>query len=107
MLPKNHLIEALKEVNPDQIERDPVALSLEHDASLSALTIQQAASVLGVSKHFVNKLLEQGELAYHRVGRHRRITLEEVFVYQQRSKVHRFAALDALMAEAQALGLGY
>ena len=79
--------------------------------SLSALprelTTQQAATVLGVSRPFVIKLLEHGELAYRRVGSHRRITLEEVLAYQQRSKVNRFATLDALIAEAQELGLGY
>ena len=86
-------------------------VAMGNAVSLSALprelTTQQAASVLGVSRPFVIKLLEQGELAYRKVGSHRRIALEEVLAHQERSKVNRFAALDALIADAQELGMGY
>jgi excisionase family DNA binding protein len=86
-------------------------VALGNAVSLSAmpreLTTQQAATVLGVSRPFVIKLLEQGELAYRKVGSHRRIAFEEVLAYQERSKVSRFATLDALIADAQELGMGY
>ena len=86
-------------------------VALGNAVSLSAmpreLTTQQAATVLGVSRPFVIKLLEQGELAYRKVGSHRRIAFEEVLAYQERSKVNRFASLDALIADAQELGMGY
>ena len=86
-------------------------VAMGNAVSLSALprelTTQQAASVLGVSRPFVIKLLEQGELAYRKVGSHRRIALEEVLAHQERTKVNRFAALDALIADAQELGMGY
>jgi excisionase family DNA binding protein len=86
-------------------------VALGNAVSLSALpkelTTQQAAGVLGVSRPFVIKLLEQGELAYRKVGSHRRITLEEILAYQERSKVNRFAALDALIGDAQELEMGY
>jgi excisionase family DNA binding protein len=71
------------------------------------LTTQQAATVLGVSRPFVIKLIDEGELAYRRVGSHRRITLAEVLAYQERSKVKRFSALEALIEDAQELGMGY
>jgi excisionase family DNA binding protein len=71
------------------------------------LTTQQAATVLGVSRPFIIKLIDEGELAYRRVGSHRRITLEEVMAYQERTKVKRFAALEALVEDAQKLGMGY
>ena len=86
-------------------------VAMGNAVSLSAmpreLTTQQAATVLGVSRPFVIKLLEQGELAYRKVGSHRRIAFEEVLAYQERSKVNRFASLDALIADAQELGMGY
>jgi excisionase family DNA binding protein len=86
-------------------------VALGNAVSLSAmpreLTTQQAATVLGVSRPFVIKLLEQGELAYRKVGSHRRIAFEEVLAYQERSKVNRFATIDALIADAQELGMGY
>jgi excisionase family DNA binding protein len=86
-------------------------VALGNAVSLSAmpreLTTQQAATVLGVSRPFVIKLLEQGELAYRKVGSHRRIAFEEVLAHQERSKVGRFATIDALIADAQELGMGY
>jgi excisionase family DNA binding protein len=82
-----------------------------HAVSLATLpkelTTQEAATLLGVSRPFVVKLTEDGELAYRRVGSHRRIALKELLRYQQRSKVTRADTLGALIADARELGMGY
>ena len=82
-----------------------------HAVSLSSLpselTTQEAATALGVSRPFVIKLMAEGELAYRRVGTHRRVRLDEVLAYHERSKVKRVDTLGALIADAQELGMGY
>jgi excisionase family DNA binding protein len=69
------------------------------------LTTQRAANLLGVSRPFLIKLLEAGELPYHMAGSHRRIYLKDLRDYQRRRDVERKAALDQIAKEAFELGL--
>lgn len=69
------------------------------------LTTQRAANLLGVSRPFLIKLLEAGELPYHKAGSHRRIYLKDLRGYQRRRDVERKAALDQIAQEAFELGL--
>ena len=71
------------------------------------LTTQQAADFLNVSRPHLVGLLERNELAYRKVGSHRRILFKDLVEYQQRSRIERKKALDELAAQAQELGLGY
>ena len=70
------------------------------------LTTKQAAEMLGVSRPYLIARLEAGELEYRKVGRHRRIRLEDVLVYKETMRQSRRAALDALVEQSEALG-GY
>lgn len=69
------------------------------------LTTQRAANLLGVSRPYLIKLLDAGELPYHKAGSHRRIYLKDLREYQQRRDVERKAALDQIAKEAFELGL--
>ena len=71
------------------------------------LTTVQAAEVLNVSRPFLIKPLEQEEIPHRKVGRHRRVLMEDVMNYKAIIDAEREAVLDRLTAEAQEQGMGY
>lgn len=71
------------------------------------LTTQQAAYLLNVSRPYLVKRLEAGDIPFHKLGRHRRIRFADLLVYKERIDNTSREAADTLTAEAQELGLGY
>ena len=69
------------------------------------LTTQRAADLLGVSRPYVIKLIDSGELAHHKAGSHRRIYLKDLAAYQKHRDIERHAALDRIAKEAFDSGL--
>lgn len=69
------------------------------------LTTQRAAALLGVSRPHLIKLLEAGDLPFHKAGSHRRIFLKDLVAYQKRRDFERKAALDRIAKEAFESGL--
>lgn len=67
------------------------------------LTTKQAADMLGVSRPFLIARLEAGELPFRKVGRHRRIRMDDVVRYRNSMRTTRKSALDELVAESEAL----
>jgi excisionase family DNA binding protein len=68
------------------------------------LTTQEAADLLGVSRPFLIKLLEQGAMPFTRTGRHRRIKLHDVMAYKEWRDREASEALALLAREAQDAG---
>ncbi len=71
------------------------------------LTTVQAAEVLNVSRPFLIKLLENGAIPHRKVGKHRRVRMEDVRAYKESIDREREAVLDQLAAEAQEQNMGY
>jgi excisionase family DNA binding protein len=71
------------------------------------ITTQEAADLLNVSRPHVVKLMEAGVIPHRKVGRHRRARLADVVAYKARVDAESAHAIDALVAQAQALGHGY
>ena len=67
------------------------------------LTTQQAADLLNVSRPYLIKLLELGEIEYRKVGKHRRIEVRSLLDYKRSDDLKRRGAADELTALTQEL----
>ena len=72
-----------------------------------AVTTQEAADILGVSRPYVVKLLESGQMPFHHAGTHRRVELQDVLDYKEKRDQVRRDSLRALTQESQSMGMEY
>lgn len=91
----NEILRAMSQGKPISIV--PVA---------TEVTTQKAAEILGCSRPHLVKLLENGELDFIKVGRHRRIKFEDVVSYKQKMKAKQKSLLIEMMNSDEELG-GY
>jgi excisionase family DNA binding protein len=69
------------------------------------LTTQQAAEFLNVSRPYLIKVLESGEIPFRLVGTHRRVRFRDLSEYKSRDDLARRRAADELTQLTQELGL--
>lgn len=60
------------------------------------LSTQEAADILNVSRPYLIKLIEGGDIECEKVGRHRRIKSHDLFAYKDRRDRERSIALDEM-----------
>jgi excisionase family DNA binding protein len=68
-------------------------------------TTQAAANYLGMSRQFFVNLLENGEMPFHRVGSHRRVTFKDLLEYEKKRDRKRRESMDQLTDEVIKAGL--
>ncbi|MBI1183773.1 helix-turn-helix domain-containing protein [bacterium] len=69
------------------------------------VTTQKAAEILGCSRPHLVKLLEQGEIAFVKVGKHRRIKFEDIMAYKRQMKIEQKQHIIDIMKSDEELGL--
>lgn len=69
------------------------------------LTTQEAADILNVSRPYLVKLLEQGEIPFMKTGTHRRIRFSDLMEYKQCRDAERKRGLAELAELSEELGL--
>ena len=69
------------------------------------MTTQAAADLLGCSRPHLVKLLEEGEIEYTKIGKHRRIKFEDVMDYKKRMKARQQEFLIKIMNADEESGL--
>ena len=69
------------------------------------VTTQKAAEILGCSRPHLVKLLEEGEMEFVKVGKHRRIMFEDIIKYKQKMKEEQKKHIIDIMNQDEELGL--
>jgi excisionase family DNA binding protein len=68
-------------------------------------TTQAAANFLGMSRQYLVTLLENGQIPFHRVGSHRRVTFKDLLAYQKTRDAARRQTMRSLFNTVEAADL--
>lgn len=93
--------EVLMQIVQEMDQGHGITLIPEH----AELSTQRAAELLNVSRPYLVGLLEKGEIPFHKVGRHRRVRLNDLLAYRKRRDSKRRRLLKKMTKDAQKMGL--
>ncbi len=91
------LLEALQAVAEG---KEIVVLGSDRD-----LTTSQAADLLGVSRQYLVRLLDDETIPSYLVGSHRRVRLDDLMAFKAERDDKRRSVLDEMVREAEDAGL--
>ena len=69
------------------------------------ITTQSAADIIGCSRPYLVKLLEEGKINFTKIGKHRRIMYEDVVKYKSKMKQEQKNHLIEIMHSDEELNL--
>ncbi len=72
---------------------------------VTEVTTQKAAELLGCSRPYLIKLLDEDKISYRKVGKHRRIMFEDVMNYRNKMKAEQKQAIIDIMSADEEDGL--
>lgn len=70
------------------------------------LTTQQAANILNISRQYLVRLLDNGDIPFEKIGTHRRLDVQDVLEFKRERNLKRKIELDKLTALSEECG-GY
>jgi excisionase family DNA binding protein len=76
-------------------------------AEEAMLSTQEVADLLQVSRPYIVKLIDKGDIPHQKVGKHRQVALVDALAYKNAMHQDRENHLAILAEEAQKLNLGY
>jgi excisionase family DNA binding protein len=94
------VLDLLAEIARNMAAGKSVSIVSEH----RELTTQKAANLLGVSRPYFVRLLNDGRLPFHMAGSHKRVYLADVLAYREQRDRNRRQALDELARDEAAAG---
>lgn len=103
LLLPGHVLQILLDVLSEMSQGNAISL-IPYQQEIST---QEAANLLNVSRPFLVRLLEDGEIPFRKVGTHRRVLLKDVMVYKEQTDQKRNQALDELASLSQRENMGY
>lgn len=98
-----HVLQILLDVLSEMSQGNAISLIHYHQE----LSTQEATNLLNVSRPFLVKLLEQGDIPFRKVGAHRRVLLQDILDYKETIDQQRNKVLDELAQLSQDEGMGY
>lgn len=96
-----HIFQMLVRILEDMRNGRSIVLMPEEET----FTTQAAANYLGMSRQYFVTLLEEGQIPFHRVGTHRRVTFKDLLSYQKTRDSHRRQTLKSVFDTVQSAGL--
>lgn len=98
-----HVIQILLNVLSEMSKGNAISLVPYHQE----VSTQEAANLLNVSRPFLVKLLEEGEIPFRKVGSHRRVLFQDILEYKERVNKARLDSLSKLAELSQDENMGY
>jgi excisionase family DNA binding protein len=96
-----HVFQMLVRILEDMRQGRAVVLVPEEET----FTTQAAANFLGMSRQYLVTLLENGQIPFHRVGSHRRVTFKDLLAYQKTRDAARRQTMRSLFNTVEAADL--